>query len=299
LPVIRTLHGHEPYCPSGSRYHKFQQRPCNRTYSVAGCLWGHFASHCGSVRPKSLLNEFRRTWREMHSLPRIPVITVSEFLKKEMLRAGYSGDAIHVLRTYAPDPKPYSPPAQEGAPRFAFIGRMTPEKGVAWFLRSIQKVKIPIQVDIAGEGPSEAELRALTVQLGLHDRVTFHGWVNAEKVHALLGGARSLVFPSIWHEPGGAVAGEAMVNGRAVIMSRVGGMPEYVRHEVNGLLVNPNDVEELTGAIERLATDWELARSLGETGRQIAQEQFSFQGHVQRLGCLYAQTISEYESLGK
>ena len=50
LTVIRTLHGHQPYCPSGSRYLARPGKPCDRAYSVAGCLWGHFVNRCGSVR---------------------------------------------------------------------------------------------------------------------------------------------------------------------------------------------------------------------------------------------------------
>jgi hypothetical protein len=41
LPVIRTLHGHSPYCLSGSKYLKRWGKPCDRPYSLSGCLWGH------------------------------------------------------------------------------------------------------------------------------------------------------------------------------------------------------------------------------------------------------------------
>jgi glycosyltransferase involved in cell wall biosynthesis len=291
VPVIRTLHGHQPYCPSGTRYFKQQARPCNRTYSIPGCVWGHLFNRCGSIRPAYLIDDFRRTRQEMQTLRHIPVIAVSDYLRREMIKLGYPAERIHVLRTYAPEPKDYAPPSTTGQPRFVYIGRMTPEKGVSWFLRAVQQVKTSIAVDIAGEGPQEAELQRLSEQLGLTDRVTFHGWINGAQVHELLAGARALAFPSVWHEPGGAVAGEAMANGRAVIMSRVGGMPEYVEQDVNGLLVEPNDVAGLAQAIDRLATDWNLARRLGETGRQVSIERFSFRDHVQTLIGLYERCI--------
>lgn len=292
VPVIRTLHGHQPYCPSGTRYFKRQACPCDRAYSVVGCTWGHFVNRCGSIRPHNLLNDFRRTHIERETMRHIPVIAVSDYLKREMVRIGYAPDRIHVLHTYAPEPKEFAPPPQGGVPRFAYIGRMTPEKGVDWFLRAAQQVKTPIAIDLAGEGPAEADLKRLTAERGLQDRVTFHGWVQSAQVHALLAGARALVFPSVWHEPGGAVAGEAMANGRAVIMSRVGGMPEYVQQDVNGLLVGPNDTEALARAMERFAGDWELARALGVKGSQIAQERFSFRAHIQTLQRLYEQTAA-------
>jgi len=295
LPVIRTLHGHQPYCPSGTRYFKRQAQPCNRAYSLAGCVWGHLFNRCGSVRPAYLADDFRRTWQEMQTLRRIPVIAVSDYLRREMIKLGYPAERIHVLHTYAPEPKEAALPPAGGKPRFVFIGRMTPEKGVSWFLRAMQQVKTPIAGDIAGEGPQEAELRLLSEQLNLTDRVTFHGWINGTQVHELLANARALVFPSIWHEPGGAVAGEAMANSRAVIMSRVGGMPEYVEQDVNGLLVEPNDVTGLAQAIDRLATDYALAKRLGETGREVSVERFSFRDHVQTLLGLYEQTIFAHQ----
>jgi glycosyltransferase involved in cell wall biosynthesis len=73
-----------------------------------------------------------------------------------------------------------------------------------------------------------------------------------------------------------------------VIMSRVGGMPEVISEDVNGLLVEPNDVHALAKAIERLATDWSLADRLGRMGRQIAPASYSLESHVETLMELYA-----------
>lgn len=159
---------------------------------------------------------------------------------------------------------------------------------IAWLLRAVQEVRAPVHLDIAGEGYEEPEMRRLAAHLGLDDRVTFHGWVSGDQVSALLSQSRALVFPSVWHEPGGTVAFEAMVNGRAVIMSRGGGMPEVITKGVNGLLVEPNDVPGLARAIEHLAQDWSLAHRLGEAGRQAAPESFSLRSHVEVLMGLYA-----------
>ena len=52
VPLIRTAHGHQPYCPSGSRFLRRTGCACNRNYSLIGCLWGHFVDRCGSARPR-------------------------------------------------------------------------------------------------------------------------------------------------------------------------------------------------------------------------------------------------------
>ncbi len=288
VPTIRTVHGHQPYCPNGGRFLKRLGQPCNRSYNTLGCTLNHFVNHCGSVRPAALSAGFRATWQEMRTLRSIPAITVSQFLKEQMVRSGYAEDNIHVLHLPAPDVKVTAPPPREGTPHFLFLGRMTPQKGVDWLLKATKEVTVPIHVDIAGEGYEEPPLRHLAAQLGLEDRVTFHGWVNGEQVNTLLSQARALVFPSLWHEPGGTVAFEAMVNSRAVVMSRVGGMPEVITEEVNGLLVEPGDTTALVRAMERLALDWPLASRLGEAGRQIAPASFSLKSHVEALMELYA-----------
>jgi glycosyltransferase involved in cell wall biosynthesis len=110
-------------------------------------------------------------------------------------------------------------------------------------------------------------------------------------VDELLRGARGLVFPSLWHEPAGLVAFEAMTSGRAVIGSRVGGMAEMIDDGVNGLLVAPGDVAGLAGAIDRLAADWPLAKRLGESGRTAAAERFTMDAHLDRLMALYARLV--------
>lgn len=287
LPVIRTVHGHQPYCPSGGRCLDRAGVPCNQNYSLVGCLWQHGANHCGSVRPQRIVQEFRRTWDEMRTLRAIPAVAVSRFIKEQMVRNGYQDELIHVLHLPAPAVKPPSPPREDGVPRFVFLGRITSGKGVEWLLRSLPLVQVPIHVDIAGEGPQDAAMRRLALALGLQDRVTFHGWVSPAQVNTLLADARALVFPSIWHEPGGTVAFEAMVNSRAVVMSAVGGMPEVVHHEQNGLLVEPSNREMMAAALTRLAQDYPLARALGERGREMAITTFTMRNHVMRLLELY------------
>ena len=288
VPAIRTLHTHQPYCPSGGRFLKRHAKPCHRRYSLMGCTLGHLRDHCGSVRPARMLAEFRSTWNERETLCSIPTIAVSYFLKEQMVRSGYAEELIHVLHLPAPEVKASVPPPATGVPRFVFLGRLTPEKGAGWLLKALKEMTVPVHLDIAGEGHQEPELRRLAVRLGIENRVTFHGWIDGERVNCLLREARALVFPSVWHEPGGTVALEAMVNGRAVIMSRVGGMPEVICPEVNGLLVEPNDVFALARAMERLAADGELARRLGAEGRKIAAAQHTLESYVERLMKLYS-----------
>lgn len=291
LPTLRTLHIHIPYCPSGGKFLKRWSRPCDRPYSLPGCLWGHFVDRCGSVRPEKLFHNLQRTQTEIATLAKIPVVAVSHFLKDQMIRAGYDPNLIQVLHLFAPQIANESPPPKDEVPHFVFLGRIVPQKGLEWLLRALQQVKTPVHLDVAGEGYQLTELEALAKELGIADKVSFHGWVDEQRVNQLINDSRALVFPSVWHEPGGTVAFEAMAHSRAVIMSKVGGMPEVVLHERNGLLVETNHIHQLATSIERLAIDWELAKQLGIEGRRMAAEQYNLPSHVGQLMQFYQQTI--------
>ena len=293
IRVIRTVHGNNPYCPSGSRYLKRWSQPCDRAYSLGGCLWGHLVDNCGSIRPQRFYTGFQNTWQDMQVLGEVRAIANSQFVKDQMLRSGYRADNISVLHLPAPDIAEYFPPEQEDVPHFVFLGRITPEKGLVWLLRALAEVKVPVHMDIAGSGnqKQEQEIRLLAERLGLMNRITFHGWVNEAQAIQLIQRARAVVFPSVWHEPAGFVSLEAAAAGRAIVASKVGGIPEYAGRLQNALLVEPNDVYGLARSIEQLATDWSEAKQMGEQGRQMAKEHFSLDTHLEELIRLYEEAV--------
>jgi glycosyltransferase involved in cell wall biosynthesis len=293
MPVIRTVHNNNPYCPSGSRHLKRWGQPCDRAYSLGGCLWGHFVDYCGSIRPQRFYPGFQITWQDMDALKEVPAIANSQFVKDQMIRSGYSADNIRVLHYPAPEIGEYFPPEQGDLPHFVFLGRITPEKGFVWLLRALAEVKVSLQMDIAGSGNQEQEqaIRRLAERLGLMNRITFHGWVNEAKAIQLIQGARALVFPSVWHEPAGIVSLEAAAAGRPIIASSVGGIPEYVGRLQNALLVEPNDVQGLARSIEQLTKDSFLAKQMGAEGRKMAKEYFSLEKHLEELMRLYELAI--------
>jgi len=292
VPLIRTLHGHHPYCPAGGRYLKRWQKPCDRTYHPLGCLWGYAVDRCGSLRPANLQDNFRHTAIEQKTLPQIPAIAISHFVKDQMVRSGYPADTIQVLHHFAPRLGSGDPPPPGDPPRFLYLGRVTQEKGMEWLLRAMAKVPSPIHLDIAGTGDYSDALHHLAKSLGLQDRVHCHGWVEPHQIDDLMQRARALVFPSVWHEPAGLVAFEAMANGRAVIASRVGGIPELVQDGVNGVLVNPWDMDALAESLQRLATQPELAKAMGQQGYQLVKESFTLDQHIAKLTAIYTSARS-------
>jgi glycosyltransferase involved in cell wall biosynthesis len=220
----------------------------------------------------------------------VRVIAISEFVRTQMVRDGYDASSIDMIHLPIRQVSPAAR-AEAGPPRVVYAGRLSPEKGVDWLLRALSRTTADAVLDVAGTGDQEARLRALVAELGLDGRVDFLGWRDEAGVDALMGRARAAVFPSVWHEPFGLVAVEAMAHGVPVIGSRVGGIPETVRDGHNGLLVEPNDVPGLAAAIDRLAADPALAARLGANGQRDAAERFGLDDHMRQLAAVYAKAI--------
>lgn len=290
VPIVRTAHNYEPICPSGGKFLARQRCACERRYSPVGCGAAHILDRCGSARPQNIVNDIRRTIAERRATSAIHVIAVSEYLRQEMIEGGYSPERVHALHPPASATGPATD-TPEGPVRFLFLGRLTSQKGVDWLLRAAEEAVEQFTIDIAGKGNARAELEALTAKLDISNRVRFHGWVDAAGVKRLLDECRALVFPSLWPEPAGLVAFDAMARARAVIASRIGGIPELVNANT-AMFVNPGDVSGLAWSLDRLATDVSLARKLGSAGYERVAL-FSIDEHLKVLHEIYQLAMSE------
>ena len=77
-----------------------------------------------------------------------------------------------------------------------------------------------------------------------------------------------------------------------VVASRVGGIPDLVKHQLNGLLVKPGDVAELANALEQILCDNVLSSKMGKEGRKRIQEQFSSDIMVQSIDKVYQELLT-------
>lgn len=297
VPILRSMHENQASCPTGSRFLRERGRPCDRLAGPLQCSWGLAVDRCGSVKPASLKRYLARYRADKAVLPLIRTHTVSEFLRANMIRAGYPGDRIQTILHPAPGHSGTHITEIEGPPdgpaRFLFVGRVVPSKGVQWLLRAVQAARSNFEVDIAGDGHGLAAMKKLAGSLGITNRVRFHGWVDTAEVMRLIRQSRAVVFPSVWHEPAGLVTLEAAANARPVIASAVGGIPEYAAPEFARLL-RPNDVGALAATMDEFADDRELAVRMGRRGFEIVQGHYPMDAFLRRLHDLYDKTIREY-----
>jgi rhamnosyl/mannosyltransferase len=146
---------------------------------------------------------------------------------------------------------------------------------------------------IAGTGPLEGELRALSVRCGVSDRVRFLGDVRDADLPGLLHACDVFLFPSVTpNEAFGLVLVEAMACGKPLIACDLrSGVPCVCRHGVNGLIVPPADPLALAIAMRSLLDSAELRGKLGAEGRRLAQVEFSAPVMVERYRSLFQSLV--------
>jgi glycosyltransferase involved in cell wall biosynthesis len=142
--------------------------------------------------------------------------------------------------------------------RVGYFGQVKYHKGVdlllaAWqHLRQTQLCSLNIYGSDGGE-PAYGESIRRTIS-GL-ERVTWPGTLNGHDVWEALAHIDLLVMPVRWYENSPNIILEAQAMGIPIVATNLGGMHELVHHEQNGLLVDPDNVEALSGALQRLIDD--------------------------------------------
>jgi colanic acid/amylovoran biosynthesis glycosyltransferase len=148
-------------------------------------------------------------------------------------------------------------------------------------LASLVERGIDATLDLAGDGPQKAYLERKAADLGIAERVTFHGFLDHDRLAELYRGADAFALPSIVMGSYGRqdvipnVLAEAMAVGVPVVGSRIGGVPELIEDGESGLLVPERDATALADALERIWEDRAFAQRMSAKGRERVERVWS------------------------
>jgi len=197
---------------------------------------------------------------------------------------------IEVLMNAVPLPPPDEARRRADRPStLLFLGEIARHKGVFELARAFGGVTgtFPgLRLVYAGTGAAMDDVRQLAAQPEFAGRIECTGWLEAQRKRAELARATIFVLPSYVEGMPMALL-EAMSWGLPVIATAVGGVPEMITHEVNGLLVEPGDVAGLAAAIRRLMEDAGLRERLGGAARETIATRFSLDTAFERLLEIY------------
>jgi len=180
--------------------------------------------------------------------------------------------------------------------RILYFGRLSPEKGVDVLIDAAAAAKAPLT--IVGDGPQRAALEAQARALGA--RCMFTGHLNGAALWAEVEAATAVALPSLWYEIAPKSVLEAQARGKAVITTRIGGLPELVEHGENGLLVEPGDRAGLADALRRaLAMEEGSLAAMGAKGHQQATTRFTRDRYYREMTALYAELVPALQEAAK
>jgi glycogen synthase len=224
------------------------------------------------------------------------LIAASSAVKDEYCQIGCDAARIEVIyngideRFLAALPTRTQHAGQTSATRLIFAGRLYEEKGVSILLQALtllvnRQEQQSFVLDIFGDGDEAyvKELYCFVQENHLDSLVMFHGKVPQDELIQQYDRADIMLIPSIWKEPFGLVVAEAMARGLPVITTNIGGPAEIVTHEVDGLLVEPNNAQALADVISRLAADPVLRAKLAAATRITVQDRFTSAANAERI----------------
>ena len=171
------------------------------------------------------------------------------------------------------------------------VGWLLPIKGPKPLLNAMKRIwqdHTDVELVFVGKGELEERLKKDALNMGVSDKVKFLGW--RDDVHEIMPIFDVFVLPSL-NEGMGRVLVEAMAAGKPVVASCTGGIPDLIRHRVNGLLVTPGSEQGLATAIRELLMDPEKAKVMGQEGKNLCWK-YSIESMVEKIDSLYMNLLN-------
>lgn len=172
-------------------------------------------------------------------------------------------------------------------PVILFVGSLNNNKNVLNLISAVSKIDKPFELKIVGSGPLKEVIVSKVQELGISNKVTITGAVIKAELPQIYCAADVLVMPSL-REAFGLVALESMACGLPVIASRTGGLAELINDGENGILVDPDNIDEITKEISGLLFDRERRRAIADRALKTADEN-SLERQAIRITSLFQQ----------
>lgn len=160
---------------------------------------------------------------------------------------------------------------------FGIIGRLTVQKGHIFALKALSKIHLDatnIKILCVGEGKLESDLKKEVAELGIADKVVFSGF--QKDMPAQYSCIDILLMPSLFEGLPLSLL-EAMAMKKPALASKINGIPEVIDHNINGLLLPPEDTDAIANAMKRLYDDRNLISVWGEKSHSKIKNKFSLE----------------------
>jgi glycosyltransferase involved in cell wall biosynthesis len=254
------------------RAHEFDIMHFHTDYFPNSIMTRQSTPFLTTIHGRMDLPEFADVYR---LFPQVPLVSISDSQRKPLPDLNWVRTVLHGM------PRERLRPVYDGAipgeePYLAFLGRISPEKGIEAAIRIATavgiKLKVAAKVDVADKKYFEESVAPLLAQAGAN--VQFIGEINDAQKPAFLSGALALLFPIDWPEPFGLVMIESMACGCPVIARRRGSVPEVMEDGVTGFVIE-NEAEAIAAVGQLHTLDRRKVRARFDqrwTARRMAED---------------------------
>ena len=282
IPAVMTLHDYKLTCPT----YRFLDKGSLCEACVPRRFWNAGLRACNGSRAASAMAGLELGLHTLAGAYR-PIgrfVCPSRFLESKMRAGKVFPERLRWLPNFV-DVDRWRSKVQPGDGA-VFTGRLSDEKGVDVAVRAAARLE-GATLDVAGDGPARASLERLAAELGVADRVRFHGRLATDELGMLLRRAAVAVVPSRWYENQPLAVLEAFASGLPVVGTDLGGIPELIEPGVDGARVPADDPAALAAALAPLLGDPELAFTMGKVARAKVERDHGPANHLEGLLRIY------------
>ena len=172
--------------------------------------------------------------------------------------------------------------------RLLFVGRVETAKGIEQTLRIVAALRVPVHLDIVGDGPERVDFEQQAACLGIAHLVQFHGWQPRPNLNQFYKQAHIILLPSLASEGWPKVLSEAMAYGVVPLASNISSIPQILTEIGSGKTHPAHDVAAFTRSICDYLQAPDRWQQESLAGRQAASR-FTYEAYVQAAGALLAQ----------
>ena len=287
VPVVWTVHNFRTRCVAGTNFRDGHPcAACRPGWRVPGIVHRCYADSLAASTLVTASTSIYRSWARRSEV--IPVAISREMGRWAVHDAGFPQDRVRVkYNGVATPPVEADAPAPSARQAFVYVGRLSHEKGVDLLLAAWRETTTTAELRFVGSGP---RLPAVERAARDDDRIQVVGQVDAAAVSRHLGEARAVVIPSVWDEPFGRAAAEALAHGRPVVTTGRGALSEIVDSScgwVTGL-----DPAALTRAIDDASKDDDAVDTRGPAGRRRYEATFAPEPTTKALIGIYDEALA-------